>query len=90
MTEARLQWYALFLAGFEYDIDYRNTKEHCNANRLSRLPLQQYEKGELDLDSAEVFHPMQLNVLPVSSGIVAKETQRDPNLARGYDSVVKG
>ncbi|CAB4018206.1 Hypothetical predicted protein [Paramuricea clavata] len=39
MTATRLQRYALFLAGFEYDIEYKNTKEHCNADGLSRLPL---------------------------------------------------
>ena len=39
MTIARLQRYTLFLAGFEYSIEYKNTTQHGNADGLSRLPL---------------------------------------------------
>ena len=47
MTAARLQRYALFLAGFDYKIEYKRTTEHCNADGLSRLPLQQKELEEI-------------------------------------------
>lgn len=36
-TAARLQRYALFLSGFEYE--YKRTTQHSNADCLSRLPL---------------------------------------------------
>ena len=36
-TAARLQRYALFLAGYNYDIVYRNTKKHGNADCLASL-----------------------------------------------------
>ena len=39
VTAARLQRYALFLAGYDYSIDYKNTKIHSNADGFSRLPL---------------------------------------------------
>ena len=39
VTAARLQRYALFLAGYDYTIEYKNTKVHSNADGLSRLPL---------------------------------------------------
>ena len=48
------------------------------------------EKEDTAVDAAEVFHATQLNILPVTSESVAKETQRDPILARVYDSIVKG
>ena len=51
MTAARLQRYALFLAGFEYKIEYKNTTEHCNADGLFRLPLKQKELEEMGVDS---------------------------------------
>ena len=35
MTAARLQRYALYLTGYDYDIEYRNTKRHTNADSLS-------------------------------------------------------
>ena len=90
MTAARLQRYALFLAGFEYDIEYKNTKEHCNADGLSRLPLQQHERGEMDVDASEVFHATLFDPLPVTSESVARETRRDPLLSRVYESIVNG
>ena len=90
MTAARLQRYALFLAGFQYKIECKNTTEHCNADGLSRLPLQQKELGEMGVDSSKVFHANQYVSLPVTSEAVARETRRDPILVRVHESIVKG
>ena len=90
MTAARLQRYALFLAGFNYDIEYKSTTKHCIADGLSRLPLQQTKREETEKDLSEVFHATQFELLPVTSEAVARETSRDPILARVYESIVKG
>ena len=90
MTAARLQRYALFLAGFDYNIEYKSMTKHCNADGLSRLPLQQIEREETEIDSSEIFHATQFELLPVTSKAVARETSRDPILARVYESIVKG
>ena len=90
MTAARLQRYALCLAGFDYDIECKSTTKHCNADGLYRLPLQQTEREETEIDSSEVFHATQFELLPVTSEAVARETRRDPTLARVYESIVKG
>ena len=39
VTAARLQCYALFLAGYDHKIEYKNTKVRSNADGLSRPPL---------------------------------------------------
>lgn len=91
MTAARLQRYALFLANFDYKIVYKSATEHCNADGLSRLPLQQKELKETEVDSSEVFHATQFVSLPVTSKAVARETRRrNPVLARVYELIVKG
>ena len=90
MTAARLQRYAMFRAGFDYKIEYKSTTKHCNADGLSRLPLQNKEREETEVDSSEVFHATQFEPLAVTSEAVARETRRDPVLARVYESVVKG
>lgn len=90
MTAARLQRYALFLSGFDYIIEYKSTTKHCNADGLSRLPLQQKEREDLEVDSTEVFHASQFVPLPITSEAVARETRRDVVLARIHDSIVKG
>ncbi len=81
MTATRLQRCALFLAGFVYHILYKETKEHCNTDGLSRLSLPETEEEDTVVDVAEVLHATQLNILPVTSESVAKETQHDPILA---------
>ena len=42
------------------------------------------------MDSSEVFHATQFELLPVTSEAVARETRRDPILARVYEYIVKG
>ena len=63
--------------------------KHCNADGLSRLPLQEEEKGKEDLDSSDVFYSTQFEPQLFTCDLVAKETQRDPNLARVYKAILK-
>ena len=90
MTAARFQRYALFLAGFDYKIEFKSTTEHCTAVGLSRFPLQQKESEEMGVDSSEVLQATQFVPLPVTSEAVARETRCDPVLARVHESIVKG
>ena len=54
MTVARVQRYALFLAGLEYSIEYKNTTQQWNAGGLSRLPLKKACDKEV-VDPVEIF-----------------------------------
>ena len=42
------------------------------------------------MDLSEVFHATQFELLLVTSKAVARETRRDPMLARFHESIVKG
>ncbi|KAK2575252.1 hypothetical protein KPH14_012703, partial [Odynerus spinipes] len=71
----RMQHYAIFLQGFTYDIKYKNTKLHGNADGLSRLPI----KSE-DIECRDVIDEFQINTieeLPVTVKDLAKETAND-------------
>ena len=35
---ARLQWWAIFLMGYLYDLEFRPMGQHCNTDRFSCLP----------------------------------------------------
>ena len=37
---ARLQKWAIILIAYQYDLEFRSTKAHSNADGFSRLPLQ--------------------------------------------------
>lgn len=47
---ARMQRYALFLSGLQYDIEYKSTTAHGNADCLSRLPLAKHGNGDSEDD----------------------------------------
>ena len=87
---ARLQRYALFLAGSDYKIEYKNTKVHSNADGLSRLPLKTEERAEEVVDPVNVFNKMQFESLPITVDNVRRETQRDPVLSQVHEMVTKG
>ena len=84
-TAARVQRYALFLAGYDYQIEYKNTKVHSNADGLSRLPLKTEERAEEVVDPVNVFNMMQFEPLPITVDNVRRETQRDPDLSQVHE-----
>lgn len=79
LTATRLLHYALILQAYQFDIVYRNTKDHGNADCLSRLPL---KSEELRIkDDIEMFQLTQLETLPVKARDLAKETRTDEELS---------
>ena len=90
MTAARLQRYAL-LAGYQYDMVYRKTSDHGNANGLSRLPINSpATEADADGDAVETFHVSQFDPWHVTAEQVRRETRRDPTLAAVYQAVQTG
>ena len=73
---ARLQRWALLLAGYQYEIQFKPTQKHANADGLSRLPLQGSSNGQC-LSDVSVFNVAQISVLPVSVVQVCKATRAD-------------
>ncbi|KAK9701833.1 RNase H-like domain found in reverse transcriptase [Popillia japonica] len=76
----RLLHYASFMAEFKYEIIYRNTKEHANADYLSRLALQ-HTKTET-LDEEATYYLSQIQILPVTRNEIRKETRKDTELTK--------
>jgi RNase H-like domain found in reverse transcriptase/Reverse transcriptase (RNA-dependent DNA polymerase)/Integrase zinc binding domain/Integrase core domain len=79
LIATRLHRWALFLSGFQYDIVYRNTTKHGNADALSRLPLP--GSGSID-EHAEIEVKAITSENPVSSELVRLRTSRDPLLSQ--------
>lgn len=75
----------MILAAYQYDIKYKSSQQHGNADALSRLPLQ--EKGpESSLDFRVSF----IDVMPITAKDIARETANDQILARVKHFILTG
>jgi hypothetical protein len=81
LTAQRLQRWALTLMGYQYDIRFKPTKEHGNADGLSRLPTgpdKTFDEQEAN-DNTEISHAVQedINSSMMNATLIRKETQED-------------
>ena len=89
MTAARLQRWALKLSAYSYEIEFRCTNEHSNADCLSRLPV---NSADVTGHTPEpgIFNISQIESLPVTAVQLAKATRTDPILSAVYQHITKG
>ena len=89
LAAARLQCWALLLAGYSYNIRFKPTSAHQLADALSRLPLKDSTTvGNLP-DSAN-FNTAQIDSLPLTAVKLASATCKDPILSKALDYTRKG
>ncbi|GFT76976.1 transposon Tf2-11 polyprotein [Trichonephila clavipes] len=89
LSATRMVHYALFLQVFSYTIKYRNTKNHGNADALSRLPLAVDKDCEY-LTEADVTNISQVELMPVTATDIARATKTDRKLFELYESLKSG
>ena len=89
ITAGRLTRWALFLMNYQYDIEYRNTKEHANADRLSRLPkIVTHSLKEKD-EFADMF-ALTMSEAHLDSELEASETENYPILCKVMEYTLNG
>ena len=72
VAAARLQRWALLLSAYTYELEFRATTLHSNADALSRLPLP--GKPREAVSETKLYYLQQLNCLPVTSQEIRKAT----------------
>ena len=75
------------LAAYQYEIEYRKSAEHANADALSRLVQASLEEQE---EEKVVYLISYLEELPVTARDIGATTRKDPVLARVYDFTLHG
>ncbi len=91
LAAARLQRWALLLSAYSYEIEWKPTSEHANADGLSRLPLaggQPKVAGSTKVEHAFVIG--QLQALPVTAERLETATRHDPLLSKVHLYVREG
>ena len=81
-----MQRWAVILQAYNYQVEYRSSAEHANADALSRLPCDISPMKE----EAEMFFFSGLDELPVDSKDTSRHTRRDPVLARVLEYTLVG
>ena len=61
LAAARLQRWSWILSAYQYTIEFRPTRQHGNADGLSRLPLNETERNKSDVAS-QIFNVSQIEV----------------------------
>ena len=85
MTAARMQRYALQLAAHDYEIKYRTSAKHANADGLSRLPM---ATGKTDV--MDVVYMNHMDVLPITASVIQNECSKDPVLSKVLERTQHG
>ena len=86
MAAARMQRWGIFLSAYQYDVEYKRSKEHSNADGLSRLPIKEDQEEE---DTAQLFHASFVDALPITAEEIAVETSKDRQLSQVYSYVME-
>ena len=88
MAAVRLQRRAILLPAYTYDIEFRNTAAHGNADALSRLPLPR--KGPEYISEVHLCNVKQIQSLSVTSHNIRRCTCQDSVLSKVLDYTLKG
>ena len=88
LTAARLQRWALLLSAYCYDITYKSSQRHSNADGLSRLPLT--VDDSISDDGVTIFNICQIEALPLMFQDVKRATRRDRTLSQVLSFVKTG
>ncbi|KAI4881016.1 hypothetical protein NFI96_011261 [Prochilodus magdalenae] len=87
LAALRMQRWALTLMAYNYDIQYRRSEDHANADALSRLP------GAENDDTAKensIFFFSVWDELPVSAIDIAQSTRKDAVLSKVLEFTLRG
>ena len=86
LAALRMQRWALILLAYTYDIVYRKSADHCNADGLSRLPWHQSDVAT----ETGIYYFSNTNDLPISSAEIAEHTGKDRILCQVREFILGG
>ena len=93
MAASRLQRWAIILSDYTYNIQYKPTKEHGNADTLSRFPVTNDDCFEKEQSLELVVNLVQTNQLekfPIKAEDIQKVTKEDEVLSKVCEYIQKG
>ena len=86
LAALRLQRWALILMTYNYEVEYKRSEDHANADYLSRAPV---DIAEADLE-AEVNYFSHTDKLPIHAKDIKESTRKDRILSRVLEYTLNG
>ncbi|XP_022805757.1 uncharacterized protein K02A2.6-like [Stylophora pistillata] len=90
LAASRLQSWAIQLSAYQYDIEYRASKDHANADALSRLPRKTVEEPDDWNIEADQVNRVQMQRAPITVSQIREATRGDPVLSRVMHCILHG
>ena len=90
LAVSRLQRWSIQLAAYQYDIEYRASKNHANADALSRLPRKTAKKADDWTQEADQVNRVQVERAPITVPKIREATRGDPALSRAMYYILHG
>ena len=87
---SRINGWAVYLGQFQYEVVYRNTKQHGNADALSRHPVEKEDVTSEVESRVNLVATMNMENLPVTSKKIRLLSSRDKILSTVYRYVQNG
>ena len=80
LAAARLQRWAILLLGYQYDLEFRRSEQHSNADGFSRLPRASRDGADDTAAGTTAFNLHQIEAIPLSAKELREATRKDPSL----------
>ena len=90
LAASRLQRWSIQLSAYQYDIEYRASKNHANADALSHLPRKTVEEPDDWTLEADQVNRVQMERAPVTVTQIREATRGDPVLSRVVYCILHG
>ena len=88
LAAVKLQYWALILTAYNYDIQFQPSFNHGNADGLSHLPVPSRESD--NTSAATLFNVSQVNTVLVNANLLRKATSIDQVLSKVLHFVQRG
>nr|XP_029714444.1 uncharacterized protein K02A2.6-like [Aedes albopictus] len=89
MSALRMQHYATYLQSFDYEIRFRKSASHANADALSRIPLKLADADNV-IEESDLVELHQIETLPLTAAELAQATAEDSSVKKLIQGVKYG
>ncbi|XP_062542178.1 uncharacterized protein LOC134210171 [Armigeres subalbatus] len=81
MSALRMQHYATFLQSFDYEVRFRKSSQHANADAMSRCPLKKSDPDNV-VEESDVVELNQIGTLPLTAEELSQATSEDKSVQK--------